>query len=191
MAQSHLGLPHAGLLAMCDPAMAQLSYIIGGCASCRPCGISCVPFLWPCPPAAVWEFCCLPSPRLDVCAGVFAIFNQNCTVCVQVMKPLEKKALCYLRQFSVFHEHIGNWTPSKSWHILVAVHVPRGTCLIRSWSPDLDKAEEQFEIIPKCKTVSSEMSWWPALFSLKEYPKKTGLNCWKNWGWKNYFRARD
>ena len=52
---------------------------------------------------------------------------------------------------------------------------PRGTCLIRSWSADLDKAEEQFEIIPKYKTVSSEMSLWPALFFAEGISKENGL----------------
>ena len=38
-----------------------------------------------------------------------------------VTKSLEKKALQYLRQFSVFREHVENWAQFKSWHILVAV----------------------------------------------------------------------
>lgn len=101
------------------PDVAQPSCIIWGCASCQPCGFSCSPFLWPCPPAAVWEFCCLPSPRLDVCAGVFAILNQKCTVCASDETAWKESPV--LSETSVFHKHDGNWALSKSWHILMAL----------------------------------------------------------------------
>lgn len=35
----------------------------------------------PHPSAAVWGFCRLPFPGLDVCAGMVAVWNQICTVC--------------------------------------------------------------------------------------------------------------
>lgn len=99
-AQNHLDLLHARLWAeaVCDPGVAQLNYIIWGCASCWPCVVSCLPFLWPCPPAAVWEFCCLPFPRLDVCARVFAILNQKCTMCASDETAWKESSV--LRQFS-------------------------------------------------------------------------------------------
>ena len=63
----------------------------------------------------------LPSQRLDVCAGLFAILNQKCTVCASDETAWKESPL--LPETVLSHpEHSGNWAPPKSWHMDVALN---------------------------------------------------------------------
>lgn len=95
------------------------------------------------------------------------------------MKPLEKKALCYMRQFSVFHEHVETWAPSSFCHMIVdldgrTLPVPRGICLI-SYSFDLGKTGEQFKLNSKYEDCFFNMCLRPALFFTEGITKGNGL----------------
>lgn len=75
MVQNPLGLlrPGLGAEAVCNSAVAPLSYLMPAVQN-----LLLVPVALPSSsPVGIL----LPSQRLDVCAGLFAILNQKCTVC--------------------------------------------------------------------------------------------------------------
>lgn len=163
--------------AACDLGVAQLSQIIWGCAVRSPGGVPCSPSV-ALPSAAGWGFCCLPSPDQVSALGCLLLGTEN-ALYVQVGNHLKRepcapetvlspsRACPRLGTVQILSHRCGSWW-LNSWL------VPRGTCPMRSWLFELEKAGGQAEIVLKWNAFFNT-TLWPALFFSEEISKGNGL----------------
>lgn len=99
---------------------------------------------WLCPPAAVWESCCLPSPSLECLREGVCYFRlkRSYWVCkwwnflkrkpYAIWDSYRSLRACWkLGTVQILAYSCGFWWQNS-------LLVPRGACLIRSWSFDLE-----------------------------------------------------
>lgn len=119
IAQHHLGLLQTklGSEAMClRPWSGQAKLHHPRLCLALPLWCRLLTLLWTCPPAAVWESCCLRASTLGCPHGGVCAFKPKMSPWMRKWwNCLKRKPYAvYLRQFSVFYEHVINWALSKS-----------------------------------------------------------------------------